>query len=68
MSNNQKSIAFAIELAFEIVISICLPLFLGIYLNNKLSINPWGILGGALLGIACAFTILFRFGVKKNDK
>lgn len=66
--NNQKSIVFAIELAFEIVLSLCIPLFLGIYLNNKLDINPLGILGGAFLGIACAFTILFRFGVKKNDK
>ena len=65
---NKSSIAFAIELAFEIVISICLPLFLGIFLNNKLGINPWGIIGGALLGVACAFTILFRFGVKGNAK
>ena len=62
--SNVRSIAYAFELGLEIVISLVLPILLGIYLDKKFDISPWGIIICTLFAIACAFGVLFRFGVK----
>ena len=62
--NSQVARAFA--LGGEIVTSIFLSIFLGLFLDKKFDISPVGILGGVFLGIGASFTILLRFGVSKK--
>lgn len=62
--NSQVARAFA--LGGEIVTSIFLSIFLGLFLDEKFDISPVGILGGVFLGIGASFTILLRFGVSKK--
>ena len=67
MNNDKgKMIVKALELGFEIVVSLLLFTFLGLYLDNKFNISPIGILCGVLLGVVSAFAILFKFGVSKK--
>ncbi|MBE6124009.1 MAG: AtpZ/AtpI family protein [Erysipelotrichaceae bacterium] len=62
--SDQRSIALAFELGLEIIISLVLPVLLGVYLDKKMNISPWGTIGCTLFAIACAFGVLYRFGVK----
>ena len=62
--NSQVARAFA--LGGEIVTSIFLSIFLGLFLDEKFDISPVGILGGVFLGIGASFAILLRFGVSKK--
>ena len=59
-------VARAMALGGEIVTSIFLSIFLGLYLDKKFDISPIGILGGVFLGIGASFAILLRFGVSKK--
>ena len=59
-------IARAMMLGSEIVISLLLFIFLGLYIDKKLDISPFGILGGVFFGIGTSFSILIRFGVNKK--
>ena len=59
-------IARAMMLGSEIVISLLLFIFLGLYIDKKFDISPIGILGGVFLGIGTSFSILIRFGVNKK--
>ena len=66
--DNEKSkmIVKSLELGFEIVISLLLFTLLGLYIDKKFDISPWGILGGVFFGISSSFAILFKFGVSKK--
>jgi F0F1-type ATP synthase assembly protein I len=59
-------VAKAFALGGEIVTSIVLSIFFGLYLDKKFDISPIGILGGVFLGIGASFAILLRFGVNKK--
>ena len=59
-------VAKSFVLGGEIVTSIFLSIFLGLYLDKKFDISPIGILGGVFLGIGASFAILLRFGVSKK--
>ena len=59
-------IARAMMLGSEIVISLLLFIFLGLYIDKKFDISPIGILGGVFFGIGTSFSILIRFGVNKK--
>jgi F0F1-type ATP synthase assembly protein I len=61
-----RLIAKAMMLGSEIVISLFLFVFLGLYIDKKFDISPIGILGGVFLGIGTCFTILLKFGVNKK--
>jgi len=66
--DNEKSkmIVKSLELGFEIVISLLLFTLLGLDIDKKFDISPWGILGGVFFGIGSSFAILFKFGVSKK--
>ena len=59
-------VAKSFVLGGEIVTSIFLSIFSGLYLDKKFDISPIGILGGVFLGIGASFAILLRFGVSKK--
>ncbi len=44
----------------EMGVAVGLGVLLGVWLDKKLGIQPWGTLGGLLLGIATGFRGLFR--------
>jgi len=66
--NKEKNqlIAKSFELGIEIVISLLLFIFLGVFIDKKFNISPIGILGGVFLGIGASFSILLKFGVNKK--
>lgn len=49
-----------VGLGFELVVPVLLGIWLGRWLDGKFGWNPWGTLGGAVLGIAAGFTGFFR--------
>ena len=61
-----RLIAKAMMLGSEIVISLLLFIFIGLYVDKKFDISPVGILGGVFFGIGTTFSILFKFGVNKK--
>lgn len=61
-----RLIAKAMMLGSEIVISLLLFVFLGLYVDKKFDISPIGILGGVFFGIGTTFSILLKFGVNKK--
>ena len=61
-----RLIAKSMMLGSEIVISLFLFVFLGLYIYKKFNISPIGILGGVFFGIGTCFTILLKFGVNKK--
>lgn len=62
--SDRRSIAYALELGLEIVISLVAPVLLGVYIDKKMNISPFGTICFTILAIGCAFGILYRFGVK----
>ncbi len=53
-------IALIIQLGATIVVATMLPLFIGIWLDNRLNTAPWITLVGLVLGIVLAVTSVYR--------
>ncbi len=60
-------IALIIQLGATIVVATLLPLFIGIWLDNRLNTAPWITLVGLVLGIVLAVTSVYR-AVASNYK
>ena len=53
-------ITLIFQLGATIVVATLLPLFIGIWLDNRLNTAPWITLVGLVLGIVLAVTSVYR--------
>ena len=57
-----------VGVGFELIVPILLGMYLGHLLERWLEIEPWGLVGGALLGILTGFVQFFRSVLPPRDR
>lgn len=60
MNDPSRSPLQFIGLGFELVVPILAGVFLGMWLDGRFGWTPWGVVTGAVLGIAAGFLNFFR--------
>lgn len=60
MNDSSRSPMQFIGLGFELVVPILAGVFLGMWLDGRFGWTPWGVVTGAVLGIAAGFLNFFR--------
>jgi F0F1-type ATP synthase assembly protein I len=55
-------------LGIEIAVSMALPLLIGIYIDHRFESTPWGVLGGALLGMVSMSLKLYKVAVSSDTR
>lgn len=55
-------------LGIQIAATMVLPMFAGIWLDNRFDTSPWLTLAGALFGILSIFVIIMKLALTSNQK
>lgn len=53
-------ISKALSLGLSIALGLCIPIMIGVYVNERFNFSPWGILIGIVVGLLCAFGALWE--------
>ena len=66
MNDPSRSPMQFVGLGFELVVPILAGVFLGMWLDGRFGWTPWGVVTGAVLGIAAGFLNFFRAVLPRN--
>jgi F0F1-type ATP synthase assembly protein I len=55
-------------IGIEIAVAMALPVVIGVYLDNRFESTPWGVLGGAFLGLISMVLKLYKVAIISGTK
>jgi F0F1-type ATP synthase assembly protein I len=55
-------------IGIEIAVAMALPVVIGVYLDHRFDSTPWGVLGGALLGMVSMVLKLYKVAIRSDTK
>ncbi len=56
------------SLGSEIAAAMIVPLLVGVYLDKHYNTNPWGVIGGIIIGFLGVFNAVYRVMIRANKK
>jgi F0F1-type ATP synthase assembly protein I len=58
--------AHVMGLGIEMAVTMALPILLGIYIDGRFEIRPWGVLLGVLFGLLALISRLYKLTIMFN--
>jgi len=52
----------------EIAVAMALPVVIGVYIDHRFESTPWGVLGGAMLGMVSMVLKLYKVAVRSDSR
>ncbi len=54
-------------LGIEIAVAMALPVVIGVYIDHRFESTPWGVLGGAILGMVSMVLKLYKVAIRSDS-